>query len=92
MSQLLTRSEHIARALLMGRVYDWRDGTYCLTDADGDPEVLGMVDCVTLEVIDNNDDDAVARYTHLRLRQASSWNRYDEGNGCMPWEAPDDPA
>lgn len=29
MAEKLTHAEHDARAALMGRYYDWRDGTYC---------------------------------------------------------------
>lgn len=51
----LTHAEHTARAMLLGRYYDWRDGTYCLYEInpDGSPNVKpqNMLDAMTLEPI-----------------------------------------
>jgi hypothetical protein len=42
----MTFEEHVARAALMGRTFDWRDGTYVANDSLGD-----YIDCVTLEMV-----------------------------------------
>jgi hypothetical protein len=35
----LTHEEHAARAMLMGKVYDWRDRTYCdMNDQGSEPQ------------------------------------------------------
>jgi hypothetical protein len=59
-----THAEHRARAMLMGKVYDWRDGCY------SDPMIFsgvemsstrGMLDAVTLEPMEQEDaDDRIA--------------------------------
>ena len=81
----LTHKEHAARAMLMGRVYDWRDGTYCDEEMDADT----MVDAVTLEPVDFH--TAMARnvirpdeeilYSDPPDRQ-TPWARMD--NGKLP--------
>lgn len=51
----LTHAEHDARAMLLGRVYDWRDGTYCLKgDTDCGCISMGMLDAMTLEPMDDH--------------------------------------
>jgi len=51
--QKLTHEQHRARAILMGRVYDWRDGSYCFY-ADVESKHLShmhAIDAETLEPI-----------------------------------------
>jgi hypothetical protein len=47
----LTHDEHTTRAMLMGLVYDWRDGTYCTAQtSNGEPGYSDVIlDCETLE-------------------------------------------
>lgn len=81
--RLLTREEHYARAMLLGRVYDPRDGTYCVASFDGDYSVSEpYLDCVTLEVIP--DDDA-----RRRMVKHGGY-RADPSTQSYPWEAVDD--
>lgn len=52
----LTHNEHAARAMLMGRMYDWRDGTYCMVsgyEIDGTPILhpRNMINCQTFEPV-----------------------------------------
>lgn len=44
----MTREEHITRAMLLGRVYDPRDNSYCFTDANNDIMSANMLDADTL--------------------------------------------
>jgi hypothetical protein len=46
----LTHEEHAARAMLMGRIYDWVDGTYCTYDNNG-LDTDAMICCMDLEPI-----------------------------------------
>jgi hypothetical protein len=53
MTQKMTHREHVARAMLLGRVYDWRDRTYNFTNKY-DPSVLSPRDVMasdTMEII-----------------------------------------
>jgi hypothetical protein len=52
MVQKLTHAEHDARAMLIGLVYDWRDGTYCSENSEGDPNTACMLDAITLEPVE----------------------------------------
>ena len=82
----LTRAEHISRAALIGRVYDCRDGTYCLTyRGTSDPTAEGMVDCETLQEI--NGLDGMGRWADLD--REVEWDDYVR---CpiRPWEREDD--
>jgi hypothetical protein len=91
---LLTRNEHTARAMLLGLVYDPRDGTYCREEFDGDGHLAStqgeMLDCETLVVI---------KAGVQSKRMNAFWKSYmgeDGGNHVnpdipnMPWEAPDE--
>lgn len=75
--QKMTHKEHVARAMLMGLEYDWRDGTYCNgMDVFGGPSNQGMIDCVSLEKIST--DSLEARMVSNRI-----------GNLSPPdWETP----
>ena len=81
----LTHEEHAARAMLMGRVYDWRDGTYCFADSDGLPIGTAldgrhpMLDCETLEVID--DDKQEERFQKLN----KEWRYWGSKPQPRPW-------
>lgn len=83
-----TRKEHIARALLMGRVYDWRDGTYCpdIRDAANNLMASNMLDCDTLEEIDLTLQGS--RIT-MSVIAVFRWDDYDNAPR-QPWEAEDD--
>jgi hypothetical protein len=78
----LTHKEHVARAMLMGREYDWRDGTYMVNGA-GDH----LIDANTLEsvefetaanrcVIGNN-------YHEVGLDDRIEYFKWE---GRLPWE------
>ena len=50
----MTYEEHMARAMLLGRVYDWRDHTYCILGGVGpiiNSSITGL-DADTLDVVD----------------------------------------
>lgn len=85
-----TRKQHIARALLMGRVYDWRDGTYCpdIRDLTGNLMADNMLDCDTLEVM--NERLQVSRFSSSSSMPGPMvpWNDYDNAPH-RPWEAAD---
>lgn len=76
MTEPLTREEHEARAMLLGRWYDPRDGTYVL---DNHTPANDMLDCVTLEVI---------AYEDARARMGpDGYNGLIIDNmPTMPWE------
>lgn len=48
MKSSLTRAEHNAAAMLMGKSYDWRDHTYCDKEPTQDDV---MLDADTFEVV-----------------------------------------
>lgn len=48
MKSSLTRAEHNAAAMLMGKVYDWRDHTYCEKELSQHDV---MLDADTFEVV-----------------------------------------
>lgn len=76
-----TYDEHVTRALLMGRIYDWRDGTYCLTNPMGAPTEENMLDCLTLEPITKTD--------HRRIDSGTAdWYKSTRlsHKGPVPWE------
>lgn len=82
MSDKLTRKEHHARAMLMGRKYDPRDGSYCVPSFDGDFNVSEpYLDCVTLEVITHADAQLrMQRYggaTDKPLTTTYPWEAFD---------------
>lgn len=56
MTEKLSHSEHAARAMLMGRLYDWRDGTYCAVAHDGTYSITDMIDCETFEPVHSASD------------------------------------
>src|SRR5262245_6681052 len=52
----MTHEQHALRAALMGRVYDWRDGTYCVVGtlqhaSTQYPMAAGAIDAITLEPV-----------------------------------------
>jgi hypothetical protein len=67
----LTHSEHATRAMLMGRTYDWTDGTYCRTEPDGSLDTNDMLCCITLEKIHISD----AGGRRVTLSGATHWTR-----------------
>lgn len=71
----LTHKEHDARAMLLGRVYDWRDGTYCLPSESGTGGVItrDMLDAVTLEPITQT----------AAFNRAQEWANFKSEDG--PW-------
>lgn len=48
----MTKEEHIARAMLMGKVYDPRDHTYSIPNFDTVPTFNGIIDADTLGPLD----------------------------------------
>lgn len=76
MSEKLTHKEHATRAMLMGRVYDWRDGTYCLGVDDKTGMALpdDMIDAVTLEEVHH--------------RSVTRRMGYSGTHAGEPWETP----
>lgn len=70
-----TVEEHETRAMLLGRFYDYSDGTYCQEDNDGIISVYEMLDCLTLEVISY--EDATARKVAFTGKQ-KPWQRDDD--------------
>ena len=78
----LTRTEHHARAMLLGRIYDWRDGTYCHSDGVGDGGVSfdNMINAETLEPIGQS--EAMKRSGGLGYKEVPE--------GVKPWEREDD--
>lgn len=87
-----TRKEHVARAMLLGRVYDWRDGTYCYPMFGRDEAMLsseGMLDCDTCEVIRHDDAHAEFLYADRRSDVKSLGISDDSEHPCRPWEAED---
>lgn len=84
----LTRKEHKARALLMGRVYDPRDGTYC--KVGDDLEMLSttdLLDCVTMEVMD---PQTCKERMHGFRADYGDVFWFNKSIPCQPWEAEDD--
>lgn len=81
----LSHEEHRARAMLMGRVYDWRDGTYCLVNELDHNHLLprGMMDCDMLEVIEGY---PIERMLHL----TNNVHWYDEPTVDGPWVRKDE--
>lgn len=83
----LTRKQHIARALLMGRVYDPRDGTYCRLDDKGYPVTPGMLCCETLTPMSGKTSSD--RLASDKI-QGYRWETVNYIPHTMPWEAPED--
>ncbi len=79
----MTHEEHIARAMLMGREYDWRDGTYMVNGS-----TKGLIDAITLEPISSDDAfaRAVAQYEHTSLLDKSEYNLVKRA-GKLSWES-----
>jgi hypothetical protein len=91
---MLTRKQHHARAALMGKLYDRRDGTYCDISNNGTASVLGNLDCLTLEPISSN-SKADAERMRQRLWDAWGVGEYViaekiSATRTAPWELPDD--
>jgi len=83
---LFTHAEHRLRASLMGRWYDWRDGTY-VDNAQEPTSALPasgfLIDCNTFEPVDAADAE------ELRLFNGTSYMGL--GNPLpMPWALPDE--
>lgn len=84
----LTHKEHTARAMLMGRVYDWTDGTYCTLSLDktGSLDPMTMIDAVTLQPVTQHVatdrrilsyDGTPAHWSRPPLRK-TDWARMDD--------------
>lgn len=77
MSEKLTHKEHMARAMLMGRIYDWRDGTYCLSSS-GSTIHMSVQDMLCADTLgDISGDQCISRRHH---------------NGAADFEPGSDPA
>jgi len=72
---------------LLGRVYDWRDGTYCFLE-DGDPTTNDMLHCETLEPVNHEERFDVMRLRNNPPSDGREWSDYDNGVK-RPWEADD---
>lgn len=72
-----TRKEHIARALLLGRVYDWRDGSYSFLSELGHPVAKDAIFCDTLESMSPGQSNGRLKRTTVSRMP-------------LPWEAPDE--
>lgn len=81
---MLTHQEHTARAMLLGRVYDWRDGTYCRIDRSGSYDTDSMLCCVTMEPIDLH--TSTKRRDGANLMDDDAWGCAKENTpwGVMP--------
>lgn len=75
----LTRKAHIARAMMMGRLYDWRDGTYCIPCMDGSAPGSNCIDCETLE----------QRSYNAEMIAGKKWDDYKNAT-VQPWELPEE--
>lgn len=74
----LSHSEHAARAMLLGRVYDWRDGTYCTSFKDGHLSTANVLDCLTCEPITPAEE-------HMRKMQGFTGSAWDIPEQPTPW-------
>lgn len=82
----LTHREHTARAILMGRVYDWRDGTYCEGVLNnGGVSHHNIICAVTFEPITNSSitrrmflNNATAAMDWRKPRHETPWARMDD--------------
>lgn len=84
-NEILTHEEHQARAMLMGLMYDWRDGTYCLPRYPKAPSAKGMIDCLTLEPLWRQ---ATPRdHTDLRSHNLGKYEWNDPPH-ITPWGKP----
>lgn len=70
----LTHKEHAARAMLMGLVYDWRDGTYCHIDQAGIALAGDLIDAETLD--------------HITLHEANGRNVMGDRAEDVSWRTP----
>lgn len=67
----MTHAEHTARAMLLGMVYDWRDGTYCHFDPEGDGigiTYLGALDAMTLQPYDCSIEHRIRDWGFISVR------------------------
>lgn len=88
--KILTHEEHVARAMLLGRVYDWRDGSYCILNrsiGQGMPVSEGMLDCLTCEPMASTRRysreacSLMATYDWTDAPRDTSWGVTPQGNG-----------
>lgn len=85
----MTHREHAARAMLLGRQYDWRDGTYCKgTDQTKGPGNSDMVDCVTLKRVSPLDTNTRMKFNGIDILTARVKWRVPEWE--TPWARMDD--
>lgn len=84
----LTHMEHEARAMLLGKVYDPVDGTYCLADDQGDPSALGMLCADTLEPLPPDHTIIQQRQDACRMERTFNPYTYDRQKET-PYAAPD---
>lgn len=80
MTEKLTRAEHHARAALLGRKYDPRDGTYC----DHLFSLNDLIDCVTMEPTTVRKQEEKYGFA-----VGGMYSIYGEPPKTMPWEKED---
>ena len=82
----MTFDEHAARAALMDRTFDWRDGTYVANNGIGDYIDGVTLEVVTLEECQKRMSSIDAKHANVGMTRKSyrEW-RATHPNTVIPW-------